>query len=141
MDDILALLGDLSLEPITLAQLDTPAEPPLTQIHAMIRGCSGGLVIGFCQETADRVTRPGREAVAPKPYPSPWNHLEAGLLFAADVPLLILKEAGITGGVFDDGVSGHLVHTIDDTFRCQDSHVRSLFSKWQGDISHHFYAT
>jgi hypothetical protein len=32
---------------------------------------------------------------------TPWNQLEAGVLYALGLPLLVFREAGIEGGVFD----------------------------------------
>jgi len=33
-------------------------------------------------------------------FPSPWNHLEAGILFGLRLPLPIFRESTILGGVF-----------------------------------------
>ena len=45
------------------------------------------------------------------PYvaPTPWNQLETGLLFGLGLPLLVLKQEGITGGIFDEGASDVLI--------------------------------
>ena len=44
--------------------------------------------------------------------PSPWNHLEAGILFGLRLPILIFRDTGITGGVFDPGVSDVFIHEM-----------------------------
>lgn len=139
MDEIFSILEDLSLEPRTLGQSDYPTDFPLKEIRAIAKHCSGGLVIGFAQETADKVVRHNRDPVSPKTYPTPWNHLEAGLLFAIDIPMLIWKEPGIQGGVFDNGVTGHFVHAFEPDFNRDDPRVRAVFSKWQAEVSRNYY--
>lgn len=36
-------------------------------------------------------------------FPTPWNHIEAGMLIAFRKPLLVFAEKGISGGIFDKG--------------------------------------
>lgn len=139
MDEIESILGELSLEPRTLGQSDYPTDFPLKEVRAIVRHCSGGLVVGFSQERASDVERHNREKVASKHYPTPWNHLEAGLLFGSDIPMLIWKEPAITGGVFDNGVTGTFVHAFEPDFSRRDPRVRAVFSKWQAEVSRNYY--
>src|SRR5207302_5783912 len=44
--------------------------------------------------------------------PTPWNHLEAGILFGLRLPLLIFREKEIEGGVVDRGVSDVFIHDM-----------------------------
>lgn len=134
MDEIFAILEDFALEPRTLQKRTGPDAFPLNEIRTMISQCSGGLIIGFAQEAATNVDRHNRDTLPHKTYPTPWNHLEAGLLFASHVPMLVWREPSITGGVFDDGVTGEDVHTIGPTFSRHDARARTIFSNWQADI-------
>ncbi|NQY13549.1 MAG: hypothetical protein HRT81_06805 [Henriciella sp.] len=139
MDEIFAILDELALEPRTLGQSDYPTDFPLKEARAIIRHCSGGLVIGFAQEKAANVERYNRGDVPSKTYPTPWNHLEAGILFASHIPMLIWREPSITGGVFDNGVTGNFVHAFEPDFSRSDPRVRAVFSKWQAEISRNYY--
>lgn len=45
-------------------------------------------------------------------FPSPWNHLESGILFGLHLPLLVFAEEGVSGGVFDRGVTDVFIHRM-----------------------------
>jgi hypothetical protein len=64
----------------------------------------GAVVLGMRQLRVDTgVWRAGTVEAAParKWWPTPWNQLEAGMAITAGIPTLILREEGVTGGVFD----------------------------------------
>jgi hypothetical protein len=75
--------------------------------------------------------------------PSPWNHLEAGILFGLRLPILIFRDTGITGGVFDPGVSDVFIHampTVADT-SSRKAALGDVFLKWQSEVRRHYYGT
>jgi hypothetical protein len=75
------------------------------------------VILGFSQFTTLRgVWKEGtpyekiqRSAAA---FPTPWNQLEAGVLFALDLPLLVFRERYVSGGIFDNGVSDLFIHEL-----------------------------
>jgi len=134
MDEFFALLDGFALEPRTLQKQTGPEAFLLDEIRTMISQCAGGLIIGFVQEAATNIDRYNRDPLPHKSYPTPWNHIEAGLLFASHVPLLVWREPSITGGVFDNGVTGEDVHIIGKDFSRHDETTRSIFSNWQAEI-------
>jgi hypothetical protein len=114
---IIQQLDDNDLEPRALGRSDYPTELPLREGLLIARHCSGGIILGFEQVRADSgVVKPGTSAekrvTAPRPFPSPWNHLESGILFGLRLPILVFRETDTTGGVFDNGVSDVFVHPI-----------------------------
>jgi hypothetical protein len=77
----------------------------------------------------------------PVKIPTSWNHLEAGILFGLRLPILIFREEGIEGGVFDPGVSDVYIHEMPSA---QDSRTRKealgdVFLKWQAEVRRHYY--
>ncbi len=77
--------------------------------------CRGAVILGLAQLFAvDCVRKPGSRAetaVGSLRLPTAWNHLEAGMAYMADLPLLVVKESGLsTEGIFDPGVSQYFVH-------------------------------
>jgi hypothetical protein len=74
----------------------------------------GALILGLRQLRIDEgCWRP--DTVAPadpaKWWPTPWNHVEAGMAIMAGLPLLAIRESGVAGGVFEssectDGIFG-----------------------------------
>jgi len=108
--------------------------------------CSGGVILGFEQFRATngvwkRETPEAREVTSETVFPSPWNHLEAGILFGMRLPLLVFREPGITGGVFDNGVTDAFVHTMPSKAMSTGSRsaLREVFLKWQAQVRQHYY--
>jgi len=141
---IVSALGDLGLEERRLGQSDYPDEAPLKEVIQIARRCSGGIVLGFAQMLVKAgVAKPGvlDKLVSDTPLPTPWNHLEAGNLFSLKLPVLVFRENGISGGVFDEGVTDVFVHrmpTVAD-FAKKDVSVRQVLMKWQARVRGDYY--
>jgi hypothetical protein len=73
--------------------------------------------------------------------PSPWNNLEAGILFGLGLPLLIFREKGLGGGVFDNGVTDVFVQNMPPATatRADSEQLRELILKWQSRVREHYY--
>jgi hypothetical protein len=96
------ILDDLQLEPRALGRGDYPKDYPLKEVYIIAKHCAGGLILGFEQifvESGKRKRNSPEEKLITSPLllPTPWNHLEAGILFGLKLPLLIFKEEGIEG--------------------------------------------
>lgn len=143
---ILAELKRMQFEPRALGRSDYPTECPLKEVLVIAKHCSGGVILGFEQSYAavvvekrgvPRKTKKTRNAV----MPTSWNHLEAGILFGLNLPLLVFKEQGIGGGVFDTGVTDNFVHTMptDKLNSEQRRGLADVFLKWQFKVREHYY--
>jgi hypothetical protein len=143
---ILKELKQLRLEPRALGRSDYPTDCPLREVYVIAKHCSGGVVLGFEQFQATAgISKQGtnRETVVSSAvkFPTPWNNLEAGILFGLKIPLLVFKEDGVTGGVFDNGVTDAFVHamplvTMD---RTEKRGLSDVFLKWQAKVREHYY--
>jgi hypothetical protein len=101
------LLDELNVEPRTLGRSDYPSDLPLREVLAIARHCAGGLILGFEQFRATAgvwkrgvgPTRGERKLSAKElaSFPTPWNHLEAGVLFGLGLPLLIFRDPHVSG--------------------------------------------
>jgi hypothetical protein len=105
---IVALLDDLNMEARTLGRSDYPKDYPLKEVAIIAKRCSGGIILGFEQiRISTGKIKIGmaseKEIETEMSLPTPWNQIEAGILFGLKLPLLIFKENGVTGGVFDNG--------------------------------------
>ena len=94
---IIQQLDDNDLEPRALGRSDYPTELPLREVLLIARHCSGGIILGFEQFHADSgVLKPGtsdeKRVTAPRPFPSPWNHLESGILFGLRLPIRFSRK-------------------------------------------------
>jgi hypothetical protein len=144
-DAILALLEDFNLERRALGRSDYPTELPLTEVARIARKCSGGLVLGFTQQIATNVTlKPGtaeEKRANEIRYASPWNNLESGIMFSLKLPLLVFREDGISGGIFDDGVTDAYIHRMPSLEQClsKQSGFWEVMLKWQAEVRMSYY--
>lgn len=144
---ILRQLKRFNLEPRALGRSDYPTEFPLREVMLIARHCSGGVILGFEQyRSLTGIRKPGaaeeQSQDAPVSIPTPWNHLEAGILFGLRLPILIFRERGIEGGVFDPGVSDVFIHempTPADT-KARKEALSDVFLKWQAEVRRQYYA-
>lgn len=68
--------------------------------------------------------------------PTPWNQIEATLAFKQCIPVLVVAHEGVTGGIFDYGVTGEYVHTTNLSaklwYRARD--FLGIFREWEKRI-------
>ena len=136
------------LEWRALGRNEYPDELPLREVLRMVKHCSGGVILGFEQfrapsGVAKRGTRKEEHVGGPVVMPTPWNHLEAGILFNQELPILIFREDGIRGGVFDVGTSEVFIHRMPVpkmTPSARDS-LEMVFQKWSSKVYAHYYGT
>ena len=145
---VLGELGHHGIQDRTLGLTDYPTSFPLREVLTLAKHCSGGVILGFSQFEATVGTwkkgTPFKSSVGKGKsvlFPTPWNQLEAGVLFALNVPLLVFREAGITGGVFDIGVTDLFVHPMPkpDAEYQEKKALRAVFQKWTAQVRGHYY--
>ena len=147
-DRILRELARLQLEPRALGRSDYPSEFPLREVYVIAKHCSGGIILGFQQfigtagvwkKGTKEQKRLGRGK--PSHFPSPWNHLESGILFGLQLPLLIFREEPVRGGVFDEGVTDVFIHSIPggDLKDAKLEAFREVLLKWSAKVREHYY--
>ena len=121
-------------------------EYPLREVLVIAKHCSGGVILGFEQfytptGTWKRGITGSEKSATDASFPSPWNNLEAGVLFSIGIPLLVFKEPAISGGVFDSGVTDVFVHRMPITpLSSPDKKgLSEVFLKWQSKVREHYY--
>jgi hypothetical protein len=129
-----------------LGRSDYPTELPLREVLTIARHCAGGVILGFSQFRAKTgVWKPGtpekKAIAAPVYFPTPWNQLEAGILFSLGLPLLVFRERSISGGVFDPGVTDVFIHPMPmASISAKDKKgLRAVFLKWQASVRSFYY--
>jgi hypothetical protein len=142
---ILRELEMFGLEPRALGRSDYPVDTPLREVLVVARHCSGGVILGFAQLVAQSaVGKPGTDeeaSVKALHIPTPWNHLEAGILYGLGLPLLIFREPKVIGGIFDLGTSDIFIHRMPTPAIAADpaSGLREVFLKWQARVRQRYY--
>lgn len=97
-------LERFDLEERRVGASDYPTELTLREVLVLAKHCAGAIILGFEQlhveaGTWKRKTEKTKPVDKPMIFPTPWNHLEAGVLFGLRLPLLVFREEGIEGGV------------------------------------------
>jgi hypothetical protein len=140
---VIRLLKRYSLEPRALGRSDYPTELPLREVLGISRHCAGGIILGFEQyRSMQGINKPGTAEEQyqnfPTSFSTPWNQLEAGILFGLRLPILIFKEGDISGGIFDPGVTDVFIHPMPDDG--SDSRaLNAVFLKWQGNVQQKYH--
>jgi hypothetical protein len=132
-----------------LGQPDYSRKLPLVEVIGMINHCSGGIVLGFEQFHAKDVTFrrgvKGHETAikGPASFPTPWNHLESGILYALKLPILVFHEPGIQGGVFDTGIVSDFTHKMPTPgmSKTAKDQLDALIQRWAGEVKNRYHGT
>ncbi len=104
----------------------------------LMKICRAAIVLGYPQyevtAALSKAAMPQQELSAV--FPTPWNQIEATLAFKQRIPVLVIAHEGVSGGVFDYGVTGEYVHTanlrIKDWFKKKD--FQGVLLDWQKRI-------
>jgi hypothetical protein len=128
----------------TVGVTDSGVVSPLSLVRKTMRRCHGALILGLVQGKIDSGTsKPGtreRKSLRNFVFPTPWNQLEAGIAFAMGLPLLIVRERGIGGGVFDPGAAGdRFVHPVQlrSPRPWKTGELKSTLDAWEGEVVRH----
>lgn len=146
---IIDLINSMQMEARALGRSDYPKDFPLKEVFVIAKHCCGGVILGFEQlyietgvkkkgTTSEREISKGDKGIS---VPTAWNNLEAGILFSLHLPLLIFKEEGIEGGVFDVGVTDVYVHTIPPANPSDEQldKLKQIFLSWQSQVIKRYY--
>ncbi len=113
-DELQGLLNERGLYPRTLGETDFPNCPPIEAVRRVLHECEGIIVLGLRQvELIEARLKGGTEKeklVSGAYLPTSWNHIEAGMAFMLDLPLLIIREEGISDGIFGVGNTDRFIH-------------------------------
>jgi hypothetical protein len=139
-----------NLERRALGRTDYPSDYPLKEVVMIARRCAGGMILGYSQAIApELIMKPGvplnRGEAERKPakdvkLPTPWNQLEAGILFSLRLPLMVFREEGISGGIFDIGTSDVFINRLPVGEISREEEEQLVFSiqNWAARVREHY---
>jgi hypothetical protein len=142
---ILRELDDLMIEPRALGTSDYPTDLPLREVYVLATHCSGGVILGFeqffCKSVIKKRGTEDRKKIDSVPFPTPWNQLEAGILYSLELPLLVFMEEGISGGIFDLGTTDIFLHKMPkpNISKQNRESLSEVFLKWQSKVRERYY--
>ncbi len=142
---IFSRLDRLGLEWRSLGQTDYPNKYPLHEVYVLAKHCSGGLILGFSQfETKTGIWKRGTRSQSKQnkliAFPTPWNQIEAGILFSLRLPLLVFCEDNVSGGIFDKGITDLFIHRMPlGKLSTQNKKALSeIVGKWAHEVREHY---
>ena len=102
--------------------------------------CAGIIVLGFPQihvltGTLKKDTKQQMN-IKNKKIPTPWNHIETTIAFLLKIPMLIIRDENLDGGIFDVGTTGHFIHTFDLNSQAWIKEQKFLqpFNNWHAEV-------
>jgi len=113
-------------------------DAPLKGVMNLMKKCRTAIVLGYPQYqiTAALSKAATLEQELSAVFPTPWNQIEATLAFKQRIPVLVIAHEGVSGGVFDHGVTGEYVHTANlgtkNWYKNKD--FQGVFQEWQKRI-------
>jgi hypothetical protein len=141
---ILTEMDKYGFEARAIGRSDYPTDSPLDEVLSLARHCAGGVILGFSQlhvaAGTKKVGTAKADAVTNMEIPTAWNHLEAGILYALRIPLIIFREKDISGGVFDPGTGNFFVQRMPDPNnpgRVTD--LQQILLRWQSRVRERYY--
>jgi hypothetical protein len=123
-DRLVTLLRREALTIQRLPRGDYPPSDAMSEIYRRMKGCAGAVVFGM-----------GGPGTEPSPGATPWTHLEAGMAYGCNLPLLMVREPGVDSGAFDDAVAGHRTFMLDVAERWEDDAIVSAIRPWLSELT------
>ncbi|MGO4694428.1 hypothetical protein AB4Z50_09110 [Paenibacillus sp. 2TAB26] len=111
------LLETRGMSARTIGATDFPNVSPMKAVEHLMKECSGAVILGFPQLIVQKgISKPNTQqetSIKNKFLPTPWNHIESSMAFMLQLPMLVIRNQGVEGGIFDVGTTGHFIHTFD----------------------------
>ena len=125
-DRLVRVVSDFGLEAQTLPKSEYSSADAMSEIYRRMRGCAAAVVFGFLS--------PVDTGIKGSENTTPWVHLEAGMAFGCNLPLLLIREAGVNSGAFDDAVRGQRTHIIDLSAMRHVNDLTVAMEPWVYDV-------
>jgi len=122
-----------------LGSSDYSRKAPLVAVMEIIEDCKGAIILGYPQYEVHKKFKKvdNVQSKSCLLIPTPWNQIEAVLAYKKKIPVLIVAQNGIDGGIFDYGVTGEFVLKTDlsKSNWYKENDFDGIFSEWFKDIN------
>lgn len=121
-----------------LGSSDYSRKAPLVAVMEIIEDCNGAIILGYPQYEVHNASKKA-DSILSESYllfPTPWNQIEAVLAYKKNIPVLVVAQNGIDGGIFDYGITGEFVLKTDlskPNWYKEDVFC-GIFNEWYEDI-------
>ena len=107
------LLQEQHLDPRSVGVTDYPTDAPMDEVLRLMKQCGGAIVLGVPQIEVRTGVLKGDDIDEPFSLGTEWNHIEAALAYALELPTLVIHDQAVVRGVFDRGATQSFLHKVD----------------------------
>jgi pentapeptide repeat protein len=138
ISNLLTLLQPAGIEPLTLERRDYPDSGIFQEVQRILNDCAGAVIFGFKElEVREAVWRAGtseERVVQNQSSSTPWTQIEAGMANMLGLPLLVISQEQVSGGVFDTASVEYQVYQarVDEDWTAPA--FRQSFADWSADV-------
>ena len=133
-----AMLQAEGLIPQTIERGDYSKFGAVGEVQRVMSDCAGALIFGFKQlEVRDGTWRTGTAEERPVKdafFSTPWNHVETGMAVMRGLPVFVMFEPSVTGGIFDMTSGEYQFHYVSIDDDPQGARFRQAFTEWCADV-------
>lgn len=137
LDKFLYFLKNRGLKPKTLGVSYYGTKNPLDETISLMRKCKGAIILGYPQirirEGVLKDTKISSKEAPGLILPTEWNHIEAALAHAKEIPLLLIHHINVKRGVFDKGATNSFIYEKDlaDIDWSLSADIRGAIKVWK----------
>ena len=133
------LLADQGFRSRTVGRTDFPSGKPLKKILAVMKKCSGTIVIAFERYhiTNGIELRGGfrKSPLADVSLPTVWNQVEAGMAYTLGQPLLAIAESHLRNeALLEDGYDWYIKWVDLKPASLHKPEFQTVFQKWVREV-------
>ncbi len=101
--------------PKRLGKSDYSLKAPLVAVMNLMEQCKGAIILGYPHHEVTYSMKKGEETLNEHRIilPTPWNQIEGALAYKKEIPVLVIAQDEVEGGLFDYGVTGEFIHKTD----------------------------
>ena len=107
------LLQVCDLELRAIGVTDRPSLSPLDEVIRLMKQCLGTIVLGIPQIEIQSGTLKGEQLKLPLSLGTEWNHIEAALAYALNLPVLVIHDVSVGRGIFDPGAANAFIYSVE----------------------------
>ena len=138
VDAVLSSLQTVELSPRIMNENEWSHEQPLRAIRKIMKDCCGAVIIAFTRTefpSGIEIRKDKNRELTNISLPTPWNHIEASMAYAYDMPLLVISENGLKSeGLIEQGYDWRVYWTDLDPGIVATEKFRGFLNSWKKTV-------
>ena len=135
VDAVLSSLKTAELSPRIMNENEWSYEQPLRAIRKIMKECCGAVIIAFTRTifpSGVEIRKDKDRELVNISLPTPWNHIEASMAYAYNMPLLVIAENGLKSeGLIEQGYDWRVYWTDLDPSIVATDKFRGFLNSWK----------